>query len=151
MCYVASFLEDKGASTADLRSFNHFSQLGIEQRFQAFADEYDTPGGRQTELADIKMIDKVPVYFINAVNDEVCEGPDVIKQYESEIPSFAQTFTMETYTHEDFLAPIGEESKSMYQAIQVYLDESMMSQESGSKALTAMIFASAATLASMLI
>jgi hypothetical protein len=46
MCYVASFLEDKGASTADIRSFNHFSQLGIERRFQAFADDYETPGGR---------------------------------------------------------------------------------------------------------
>ena len=98
------------------------------------------------------MIDKVPVYFINAANDEVCEGPDVIKQYESEIPSFAQTFTLETYkSHNDFLAPIGEESKSMYQAIQMYLDESMMMQESGSKALTAMIFASTAALASILI
>ena len=98
------------------------------------------------------MIDKVPVYFINAKNDEVCEVPDVLKQYESEIPSFAQTFTMETFkSHNDFLAPIGEESKSMYAAIQMYLDDSMMMQESGSNALTAVLFASGVAIASLLI
>ena len=79
-----------------------FGQMGYEQRFQAFAPDYDTPEGRQTELADITKIDKVPVYMFNAQKDEVCEKPDQIEEYTKMIPSYKGTYTAPTYGHNDF-------------------------------------------------
>ena len=55
-------------ASQDTRSLFQLQQNSLEQRFQAFAEDYDTPNGRLTELADIGKIDKVPVYLINNVS-----------------------------------------------------------------------------------
>ena len=53
MCQTARFFEPLGFPSVDTRSIYQYNQMGIENRFQAFSENYDQPDGRQTELADI--------------------------------------------------------------------------------------------------
>ena len=52
-------------------------------------------------------MDKVPLYMLNGVLDEVCEGPNEIDAYTLIIPSYAGKYTFETRDHDWFYIPVG--------------------------------------------
>ena len=45
--------EPANPPSADTRSYFQLAQVALEKRFQAWSEDYDTPEGRETELADI--------------------------------------------------------------------------------------------------
>ena len=87
--------------------------MGIENRFQEYSANYDQPEGRQTELIDIKKIDKVPVFLINATPDGNCEEDEGVEQMAKDIPSFRKKYTLDPFTHNDFGYPVGEKGEEM--------------------------------------
>ena len=99
------------------------SQVALEGRFQAWAEDYDTPEGRQTELADIGKIDKVPVYLIYAKQDGNCETPEGVKRIAEAIPSHKMTFELDPFTHNDFMAPTGEQGRKLLEHIKTSMDD----------------------------
>ena len=98
------------------------TQVALEDRFQAWAPNYDQPDGRQTELADIGKIDKVPVYLINAMQDGFCEDDEGVDQMGANIPSFKKKYTLDPFTHMQFQAPAGEQAAQLISYIMDALD-----------------------------
>ena len=123
------------------------SQVALEGRFQAWAEDYDTPEGRQTELADIRNIDKVPVYLIYAKQDGNCETPEGVAAMAEAIPSHQMTFELDPFTHNEFMAPTGEQGKKLLEHIKTSMDDIAASS---STYLSAFSLGTAAILASIL-
>ena len=136
-----------GVESTDTRSLFQLSQVALEKRFQAWSEDYDTPEGRQTELADITKIDKVPVYLINAAQDTNCESPEGVEKMSQDIPSFAKKWQLDPYGHMDFMAPVGEQGKKQLEYIQEAMKEVEMS---GASFFTTTLLASFAALATIL-
>jgi hypothetical protein len=62
-----------------------------------------------TELADIRKIDKVPVFLFNAEEDGMCEDDDDVKKLMKDIPSFKKKYTLSPqYDHGTFWYPVGD-------------------------------------------
>ena len=76
-----------------------------QDRFQAYAHDFDMPDRRQTQLSDITKIDKVPIYSITAETDGLCEDLDVITAKFDTMPSFERQTVMMGFNHGDFGMP----------------------------------------------
>ena len=122
-CFFLRAFSLASPPSTDTRSMFQLSQTALEQRFQAWSEDYDTPEGRQTELADITKIDKVPVYLINGENDINCETDARVTEIGQEIPSFQKKTTIPNIAHNDFLAPTGSGGNLILATIIESLDE----------------------------
>ena len=81
--------------------------------------------------------------MLNAELDTVCEGSNEIDAYTLIIPSYAGKYTFETWDHNSFYIPYGQNGQVFYEQVQMFLDDAADS-------LTAMLLASVMALSALL-
>ena len=107
----------------DTRSLFHTIQNQIENRFQAYAPNYHEADGRQTELSDLREIDKVPVYLFRAENDGIIENAQFWKETAKKIPSLMKLTTIPQQHGNFFKNPYGSSGELFMQDLLKILDK----------------------------
>ena len=110
-------------AAADTRSILHFLQNNAEGRFQKYSDDYEST--RQTELSDLKEINKVPIYLLAPETDEQCQMN--IEELE-QIPSHRGTTILEGWNHSSFVIPHGPTGKKFFDTFIDILEETSNSE-----------------------
>lgn len=103
-----------------------------QDRFQAYAEDFDIPDRRQTQLSDITKIDKIPIYSITAEVDGLCEELDTITAKFDTIPSFERQTVMMGFNHGDFGMPSDTQRDTLARSLLDFLDEIYAESTSGS-------------------